>query len=421
MTRLPRTAAVLAALAGAPALVAQTPDLIDQTRRLQAVAVQQVEAEVRLGLSEGSRLTDKGEAVARYRKLLARVEESKDLPDDCKAALKRVLTDRIRIAETAADAKDDAPKVRPQFAEGTAAKPQAAADASDVKAGIASVAALNKQGKQADAQKAARELLAKHPDDVAVNILNGISTTATSLKETDAVRVEKERGGLYAMRDIDRAAAPPTGDVTFPPDWKEKSARRLKNYGLTPDEKAMMQALSAPIQFEFKNSRFQDVMDYLSTRMNRTIMIDKNALDEGQITYDTPVTCSLKTPVATRTALRYILNQLNLTYVTREGVIQITNASRAKDQMVTKSYYIGDLVAGTGTFGGAVQFGVAVDQAQLAQNVQAIIEMLVQSTDPQSWQGRGGLGNIGYNIPTQSLIIRQSAEVHSLIRGSLYH
>ena len=64
---------------------------------------------------------------------------------------------------------------------------------------------------------------------------------------------------------------------------------------------------------------------------------------------------------------------------------------------------------------------MAVDQAQLAQNVQAIIEMVTQSTDPSSWQGRGGLGNIGYNIPTQSLIIRQSAEVHSLIRGSLYH
>ena len=56
---------------------------------------------------------------------------------------------------------------------------------------------------------------------------------------------------------------------------------------------------------------------------------------------------------------------------------------------------------------------------QLAQNVQAIIDMLVQSVDPTSWMGKGGLGMIGYNIPTQSLIIRQSAEVHTMIRGSL--
>src|SRR5438105_10070231 len=106
--RLPRTAAVLAALAAAPAVYGQPGDLIDQTRRLQAVAVQQVEADVRLGLSEASRLTDKAAAVARYKGLLAKVEEDKNLPDDRKATLKRVLQDRIRIAETtAAEAKDE--------------------------------------------------------------------------------------------------------------------------------------------------------------------------------------------------------------------------------------------------------------------------------------------------------------------------
>ena len=45
--------------------------------------------------------------------------------------------------------------------------------------------------------------------------------------------------------------------------------------------------------------------------------------------------------------------------------------------------------------------------------------MITQSVDPSSWMGQGGIGVIGYNIPTQSLIIRQSAEVHNMIRGSL--
>jgi hypothetical protein len=415
MYRLPRTAAILAALSAAPATFAQTPgDLLDQTRRLQAVGAQQLEADVRLGLSEASRLTDKDQAVARYKNLLVRVEADKSLPDDRRASLKRVLADRIRVAETATvDAKDEAkPRVE-------VAKPQAAVDVAKIKEGIAEVVELNKQGKQTEAQKQARELLAKHPENVAVQVLNGVSTTAASLVEADAVRTEKDSRRVYAMRDMDKSMLPPIGDVEFPKDWKEKSERRLKAYGVSAEEKAMLQALAAPIQVEFKNSRLQDVMEYLSTRMNRTIIIDKNALDEGQLNYDTPVTFSLKTPVATRTALRYILQQLNLTYVVRDGTIQVTNQVRAKDQMVTRSYYIGDLVSGTGTFGGAVQFGLNVDHAQLAQNVQAIIEMITQSVDPQSWQGRGGLGNVGYNIPTQSLIIRQSAEVHSMIRGSL--
>ena len=65
------------------------------------------------------------------------------------------------------------------------------------------------------------------------------------------------------------------------------------------------------------------------------------------------------------------------------------------------------------------QLGQAQDQAQLAQNVQIIIDMITQSVDPSSWMGKGGLGVVGYNIPTQSLIIRQSAEVHNMIRGGL--
>ena len=32
----------------------------------------------------------------------------------------------------------------------------------------------------------------------------------------------------------------------------------------------------------------------------------------------------------------------------------------------------------------------------------------------------GGAGTIGFNIPTMSLIVRQSAEVHAMIRGGLY-
>jgi hypothetical protein len=422
MHPLLRRFAVLAPLAVAPAALAQPPaDLLDQTRRLQAVAAQQVEADVRLGLSEAGRLTDKAQAAERYKVLLKRVEDDKTLPDDRRAALKHVLQDRIRIAETA-DAKDDAAPAKPrtQFAEGAPAKSAspAAVDGTKVKEGIAAVAALNQQGKQAEAQRVARELLQKHPDNVAVQVLNGVSTTASNLKEADAVRDETAGRRVVAMRDMDRSLAPPVGDVEFPKDWKAKSAERLKKYGLSAEEKAILEALAKPIKVEFRNSKLQDVMEYISTMTGRTIILDKNALEEGQLTYDTPINCALKTPVATRTALRAVLSNVNLTYVVRDGVIHVTNQARAKDLMVTRTYYIGDLVAGMGLFVPPPQLGATVDP-QLAQNVQAVIDMIVQSVDPSSWTGRGGLGMIGFNIPTQSLIIRQSAEVHTMIRGSL--
>jgi hypothetical protein len=423
MHPLLRRLAVLAPLAAAPAALAQGPDgdLLDQTRRLQVVAAQQLEAEVRHGMVEAQRLTDKAAAVERYKGLLQRVEEDKNLPDDRRSALKRVLQDRIRMAETAAAVKDEAaPKGRTQFAENKAAKQTDATpvDAAKVKDVAAQIATLNRQGKPAEAQKLARDLLQKYPDDPSVQVLNGFASAAQGRAEANAVRIDAERRRNGVARDEERSSLPPKDNVEFPKDWKSTSDRRLAAYGPSPAEKAILDSLKAPIQVEFKNARFQDVIDSLSNKMNRTIMLDKNALDEAQITYDTPINFSVKGQVAARTALRGILGQLNLTYVIRDGILQVTNQAKAKDQMVTKVYYIGDLAAGTTLFFPAPHLGVTVDP-QVAQNVQAIIDMITMSIEPGSWVTRGGQGMIGYNTLTQSLIIRQSAEVQSMIGSSL--
>src|SRR5262249_28341978 len=155
----------------------------------------------------------------------------------------------IRIAETA-DAKDDAASAKPrtQFAEGSPARPAdpAAEDGAKVKEGIAAVGALNQQGKQVEAQRVARELLQKHPDNVAVHVLNGVSRTASSLKEADAGGDETASRRVVARGDGDKSLTPPIGDVEFPKDWKAKSDARLKKYGLSPEEKAVLEALAKP-------------------------------------------------------------------------------------------------------------------------------------------------------------------------------
>jgi hypothetical protein len=402
-------------------LNAQPPgDLIDQTRRLQAVADQQLESEVRSSMAEAARLNDKAEVVNRYKGLLQRVEADTNLPEDRRAGLKRVLQDRIRMAETAVAVKqDEAPagKSRTQFAEGSPARPATVATPADdakVKQAIANIAVLNAQGKRAEAQRQARDLLQKNPDNVSVQVLNGISTALTSQADATAVRNETERRRVGVALGEAKSFVAATSDLEFGADWKKISEERLKKYGQSAEDKALLETLSAPMKVEFKGTRFQDVMDYMSNQMKRTIFLDKSAMEEGQITYDTPITFSTRGPVSTRIALHKMLSDLNLTYVIRDGVFQVTSTTRAKDMMITRVYDIGGLVVGNTL----TPPGVAVDP-QLAQNVQAIIDMIVQSVDPSSWVGRGGTGMIGYNIPTHSLIIRQSAEVHSMIGGSL--
>ncbi len=419
MRSLIRRLAVVLPLIAAPAALAQPGgDLIDQTRRLQAVAAQQLESDVRTGLAEGARLADKAEAINRYKGLLQRVDADENLAEDRRAGLKRALQDHIRFAETAQTVnKDDAGKGHTQFAAGAPAKPaQAAApaDAGKIKEAITAIANLNAQGNRTEAQRQARDLLQKHPDDVAVQVLNGISASFNTQADANAVRTDTERRRILAMKDLDESAKAPAGDLEFGANWRKLSEERLKRYGPSAEDKALLETLSAPIKVEFKATRFQDVIEYMSNQMKRTIILDKSALEEGQITYDTQITFSTKTPVSTRIALRRVLSDINLTYVVRDGVINVTNTNRAKDLMITRVYDIGALVIGNSF----TQPGGAVDP-QLAQNVQAIIDMITQSVDPSSWMGHGGMGMVGYNIPTHSLIIRQSAEVQSMIGNSL--
>jgi hypothetical protein len=406
--------------------VAQAPDLMDRTKRLQEVAARQIEADVRLALSEAGRLveSDRPQALERYQTLLKKLESDSVLTDERKATFVRVVQDRIRVAEAAAvsdaetAAERKAREAIDKLQKVVAEKDQT--ERTKIKAEMETIAGMRKEGKLAEAARQAKDLLKQHPDDLGVQVLNGISSKDAQIQDAKTVATDTADRRLAAMRDLDKSMIVPNGDIEFPKDWKEKTARRMKSQQLSPVEMKILQTLEQPISVEFKGSRLQDVADYISTMTNMTIVLDKPALDENQLSYDTPVTFSLKSKVATRTALRAMLNQVGLTYVVRDGVIQVTSQPRARDMMVMKSYYIGDLVSVAGLFGGATQYGTALDQAQLAQNVSGIVEMVTSSLDPMSWQGKGGNGTIGFNIPTMSLIVRQSAEVHLMIRGGLY-
>src|SRR5207302_286611 len=121
-----------------------------------------------------------------------------------------------------------------------------------------------KEGKIAEAAKEAKELLKQYPDDLSVQVLNGISSAENQIKDAKAVQTEKDDRRVAAIRDIDRSATAPIGDIEYPKDWKEKSARRLKAQQLSPVEMRILQALAQPITVELKGSPLQDVAHYVS-------------------------------------------------------------------------------------------------------------------------------------------------------------
>jgi hypothetical protein len=91
----------------------------------------------------------------------------------------------------------------------------------------------------------------------------------------------------------------------------------------------------------------------------------------------------------------------------------VTSPEQAANFLSTRTYYVGDLV---NTLGIADPFGVR--QLQALQGLLALSQM-IKSIEPQSWVEGGGQGTITFNLGAMSLVIKQSAEMHYTLRGSL--
>jgi len=198
---------------------------------------------------------------------------------------------------------------------------------------------------------------------------------------------------------------------------------------LSAEDKAILKALNTPVSVDFKGVGIEQVVQYLSGMTKQPIMLDRGALSEAQVSYDTPVTVKLER-VALRTVLKRILSDLGLAYVIKDQSLQITSSVRAKETMITRTYYMGDLLAQTGTGNFAFplgnpgnSFGFPVGSPsngpQVAQQVAQIMDSIQASIEPASWQKNGGSGTITFSAPMMALIIRQTAEVHAMIAGGL--
>jgi hypothetical protein len=267
---------------------------------------------------------------------------------------------------------------------------------------------LRQDGKQDEADRLADELALQYPRKPAATASQRIGSTSSQIDESRKQLKEKEARTARALNDVDKSAMPPKGDIEFPKDWKEKSARRLKKAGptLTPKEQEIMRALKSPISVAWKGAKFEDVIDELQDRMGITILLDKTALGDVDVSYDSLVTLKLR-GVAGRTVLRKILGDVGLTYIIQDEVVRIVSPQTAKESMVTRVYPIHDLTLS--------RWGVTgVGGLETLRNAAQIIELIEDSVDPQSWRKNGGLGTIRYDAASQALIIKQSAEFHAM-------
>lgn len=420
-------------------------DLLDQVRRADQVAAQKLEADLRQTLRDAERLarSNRAQAVERLRKALTLLEEDTLLPPQRRESLKRMLRDRIRVTEADTDGGasqviERNPKPPPSARSAEQGRP---GDLEKIRQGFNTIQQLQSEGKTEAANREASVLAEQHPHQPAVNATEQTARNADQVANARRLQKEHERQLASAFRDIDRSATPPNGEIEFPKDWKERTKGRTAAMPLTAKERSLLQALNTTISVNFRNSRLEDVIEFLQTYTGQAILLDREGMKEIEVSYDAAVTLNVK-GVTVRTVLRKILADLGMAYVIKDETIQATSAHKAKEMMTVRRYYVGDLLAGMSTqsglpaglgdpgvifnpFGnfGAIPFyrpafNPQQQVMQKMENLKQLIELIQASTDAPSWQVNGGSGTITFHAPSQSLVIKQSAEVHALLGSS---
>lgn len=147
--------------------------------------------------------------------------------------------------------------------------------------------------------------------------------------------------------------------------WEKISLDRKRKYStmdlLKPggSEQKIYDELGQPARkFDFVETPLSEVVDFLSAEHEIPIQLKSKTLTDAGIAIDTPITKRLS-GITLRSALRILLSELELTYMVKDEVLQITTPEDAEspDNMVTKVYNVGDLVVpiqsgGMGAMGG---------------------------------------------------------------------
>ncbi|MCA9177615.1 MAG: hypothetical protein KDB14_24180 [Planctomycetales bacterium] len=159
-------------------------------------------------------------------------------------------------------------------------------------------------------------------------------------------------------------------------------------------------ALSRKVSVEYVDVPLEVVVAEISKQVEAPMRLDRRALEESVIPLDSPVNFSLK-DVTARSVLRHMLQDLNLTYLVRDGVIEVTTPEACEDAMETAVYPVADLAKS--------------DPTKL-NDYDNLTQLLLEMTDRDTWSDVGGPGAI-HGPYRGTLTISQSNRVHEQLEA----
>jgi hypothetical protein len=393
---------------------------LDRAKALRQVADQKAEADLKARLAEAEKLAriDPAKAARRVKEAVRALDLSVEISSEKRVELVKLAEASLAVIQ-GKTVPDPATKLKKE--EVQKLEEAAKLETQDVRDGVAAIERLHVLNRVPEANKKVAELALKYPNNPSVLVLTGQMGIGDKIATARRLAQEQAEGFVYALNSVQESAIPPRGDIVFPKDWKEKTERRRKMFEvkLSPEEESILQALEKKIGQGVKDAPFEETVQQLSNIIDKPIYLDKKSLEEAGLDMRRPV--AMPGGVTARTALRAILQSQGLTYIVKDKVIQVVTLERAKETLVTRAYYLGDVISLSGPFGGAVTWGPVIDFQTTMQNAKLIIDSIQGSIDPLIWSTptNRGPASIIFHAPSMSLIVRAPAEVHATLGSKL--
>jgi hypothetical protein len=410
-----RLAVFLAAglvLFGTAKIVRADEDLDEVKRRLK-IESDQLEAKVKDRVAEADKIgkVNPTEAIKLLESLETPLVLTRALTPERKQELQEFLAGRIKYYRQASLKAGPGGGYEERMAILKARREGIEAKNEELKQINQQISQLIKQGKYKEAGAVGEQWRQKYPDSPGADSFAKINRAGSALRELQSIRDQRSARYARAQAEFMKSMLPVVDDVEFPPDWAEKTKRRTQ-IKLDPKEAKLLKALQSPITTTIKAQPLEAVLNEFEKRYGININIDPTALEATGLNRESPVSANVKEKPL-RSTLKNMLGDIGLTYIIRNGELRVTTPELASKDMVTKAYYIGDLVQGTG-----FTLNPFVNQLQAIQSIAAMIKM-IESIEPASWASGGGAGVITFDPVRMAIIVKQSAEMQFMLQGAL--
>lgn len=403
-------------------------DPISAAKAKQNVADQEFDSDVREQVENLTKLarTHHAKALADLKALDRKLALRNDINPKLRDTLSAYIDARIVAIDKGAATIATPPIITdPKLAERKEANRKAwdaaVTEAKEVQEAVSAIAKDYDAGRVKEAQQREAALALKYPNNPAVFSMSRQAGNRDAIADAKWIADLQGQRFRLALNEVQKSAIPIAGDIEFPKDWNERMARRRKMEPelLGPEEKAIIKSLDMKVEKSLKGIPFDEAIQSLSTLIDKNIYLDKQSIEDLGVDLRKPV--DVPANVDARSVLRSMLQTQGLTFIVRDKIIQVMSVEKARQNMVTRSYEIRDIVQNSTTaFGaGSLNWGPYVDYQQTMQNAQLVIDAIVGGIDPRVWSKNGGPASITFHYPSMSIIVRAPAEVHSSLSSNL--